>query len=136
MEVTEQPLAFVSDKSQREITLLAPGLRVTMTGAEALALWGELGDLLKAVYGTPADGSPATPEARSRKELPSPPAASWSKEIAVDRLLKGIISHSQTPLAERDRREKNTNSKPNGDPAKPSGVVGRALGKLTGATRA
>ena len=133
MEVTEQPLTFVADKSQREIALLAPGLRVTMTGAEALALWGDLGDLLKAVYGTRANGSPRMPEARP---LPSPPAANWSKEVAVDRLLKGIIAHSQTPPAERDRPERSTDTNLDRHPAKPSGAVGRALGKLTGVTRA
>ena len=132
MEVTEQPLTFVADKSQREIALLAPGLRVTMTGAEALALWGDLGDLLKAVYGARANGSPRMPEAR---QLPSPPGASWSKEVAVDRLLKGIIAHSQTPLAERDRPEGRTDANLDSDPAKLSGVVGRAFGKLAGLTR-
>jgi hypothetical protein len=133
MEVTEQPITFVADRSQREIALLAPGLRISMTGAEALALWTELGEALKAVYGGQPEGSAAMPGATLRERSSSPSAPSWSKEIAVDRLFKGMTTHAQAPQAEpKMRSPSDPVSKPNNEAARSSGVVQRAFGKLTG----
>jgi hypothetical protein len=101
MEVTEQPLTLIADKSQREIALLAPGVRVTMTGAEALALWTELGGMLKALYTTRPDSSAAVPGAlRERSSTPS--ALILPKQVAVDRLIRGMIAYAQRPDAEKE----------------------------------
>lgn len=131
MEVTEQPLTFVADKSLREVALLAPGLRVTMTGAEALALWTELGDMLKAVYGTRPDGlAAAKPGEVLQERPPTPSALNLSKEVAVDRLIRGIIGHAQKPDA-KTHSESGSVPQSAGEPPSSSGVVGRAFGMLT-----
>jgi hypothetical protein len=133
MEVTEQPIALLANKPQREIALLAPGLRIIMTGVEALALWTELGEMLKDVYGLRPAAPAAVPGAPLRERSSSPSAPTWSKEVAVDQLLKGIIAHAQASSAEPKRRsESDPVSKPNDEPARSLGVVGRAFGKLTG----
>lgn len=129
MEVTEQPLTFVVDKSRREIALLAPGLRVTMTGAEALALWTELGEMLKAVYGTRPDSS--APGALPQEPSSAPAALALSKESAVDRLIRGVIAHAHRPDSETHAASGRVSQQGSETP-KPAGAVGRALGRLTG----
>jgi hypothetical protein len=51
MDVKPQPITLFADKSRSEIGLVTGGLRITMTGVEALELWTELGDMLRALCG-------------------------------------------------------------------------------------
>jgi|SRR6185312_16574808 len=128
MDVKPQPITLFADKSRSEIGLVTGGLRITMTGVEALELWTELGDMLRALCGI-------------RPENLAPTAASLLRgRSEPDANATGPRMHGAKPTGDDTNSAKRsvTTEEPlspsaaASDRARRTGLVERTLGKLTG----
>lgn len=137
MKVADAPITLLADAGRGEITMLAAGLRVIMTGEEARLLWTELGDSLKTLYPDPLERSPKLAALLRRESAAVAESVNGERSHPVDRVLEGIIAYAHksgvpseepppVPKPVFDEQEAAEASRPS------AGVLGRAIGRLTG----
>jgi hypothetical protein len=135
MKVAEAPITLLADDAQREITILAAGFRIVMTGEEAGSFWAELGRALKKIYADDAERCPAALSAllhRDGSAGPEKPAG--ESQAPAERLLEGIIAyaHRSGAWADGPPGPQPSIGRSHAEPPQPSsGMLGRAIGKLT-----
>ncbi len=134
MKVAEAPIILLADCAQREITILAAGVRIVMSGEEAGSFWAELGGALQKIYADDAERCPPTLAALLRRDgQADPEKASGESQAPVERLLEGIIAYAHRSSAGVDcpPGPKPPVARWTEAPPPSPGMLGRAIGRLT-----
>ena len=130
MDVKPQPITLFADKSRSEIGLVTGGLRITMTGVEALELWTELGDMLRALCGTrPENFAPTAASLLQGRSEPGANAA--GPRMRGAKAAGGDTNSAKRPIS-HTAKEPLSPAAAASDRARRTGLVERTLGKLTG----
>jgi len=140
MKVADAPITVLSNPAEGEITILTSGVRIVMTSDEAGWLWAELGSSLRKIYAEHPERCPPKYQALlSHERVPGRDASTGDHPpVPLDRVLEGIIAYARRshppdglPDPSADARVP-VAAEPDAEAPPPSGLFGRALGKLTG----
>ena len=141
MKVADAPITVLMNAAEGEVMILAGGVRIVMTSEEASWLWAELGSSLRKVYADHPERCPPKYEALlSHERVAGREASAGDRPVPLERVLEGIIAYAQRsnpppdglPEPSADVRHPVAAVPEAEAPPPPSGLFGRALGKLTG----
>jgi hypothetical protein len=138
MKVADAPITLLADDARCEITVLAAGVRIIMTSEEAGALWTELGVALKKIYADPAKRCPSKlPDVLDREPAVVEERSNGGRHAPAERMLEGIIAYAHRSSVSPDgEATPASETRPLDDesqgPRSSSGMLSRAIGKLTG----
>jgi hypothetical protein len=140
MKVADAPIMLLTDAIRCEVAILVAGVRVIMSVEEASAFWAELGGALKTIYADhPGRCPPLLAALLAGEGAPSRETVAADRKLAAESALERLIAYAHRPSAPGDGvagpvpgRSLPVDVPEAEEVRPPSGVLGRAIGKLRG----